>query len=169
MTDHSPPAPPGDAVSWQYAGFLRRVLATLLDGLLFGVLVPVVLVLMRGPQALFLYGSGVGSYGFVVLENLLPALITIVLWSTLGATPGKFLMSCHVVDMHSGRRPGPGRALLRYLGYFLSALPLGLGFLWVIWDRRHQGWHDKLAGTLVVLEDETQVELSDLLQQLGNR
>jgi len=163
------PGPPGDALSWQYAGFLRRVLAALLDGLLFGLLVPLVLVLFRGPEALLLYGSGVGGYSFVMLEHLLPALITIALWSTLGATPGKFLMSCHVVDVRTGRRPRPGRALLRYVGYFLSALPLGLGFLWVIWDRRHQGWHDKLAGTLVVMEDETQVELSDLLQQLGER
>ena len=161
--------PGGDAVSWHYAGFFRRVAATLLDFLLLGLMVPLLMVLIRGPEALMAYGTGAelsGAFGLTMLENLLPALITIVLWVSLGATPGKFLMGCHIIDLRSGRRPGPGRATLRYLGYLLSALPLGLGFLWVIWDRRRQGWHDKLAGTLVVMEDDTSVEIPDLLRQL---
>src|SRR5207249_7158788 len=44
----------------------------------------------------------------------------------------------------------PGRALVRYLGYFVSSAPALLGFLWVILDSRHEAWHDKLAGTRVV-------------------
>ncbi|RYY81863.1 MAG: RDD family protein, partial [Comamonadaceae bacterium] len=36
------------------------------------------------------------------------------------------------------------------LAYFVSAIPLCIGFLWVAWDPRKQGWHDKLAGTVVV-------------------
>jgi uncharacterized RDD family membrane protein YckC len=97
----------------------------------------------------------------------LPAVLTIVLWVVLGATPGKFLMGCHIVDQRTGRRPSIARALLRYFGYLLSALPLGLGFFWILWDRRHQGWHDKVAGTLVVMEDDTALELPELLRRLG--
>ena len=42
-------------------------------------------------------------------------------------------------------------AVLRHLaGYPLSVLFFGLGLLWVLWDGRHQGWHDKLAKTVVV-------------------
>jgi uncharacterized RDD family membrane protein YckC len=38
----------------------------------------------------------------------------------------------------------------RYFAYYLSTILLGLGFLWIIWDPKKQGWHDKLAGTVVV-------------------
>jgi uncharacterized RDD family membrane protein YckC len=43
-----------------------------------------------------------------------------------------------------------GQCIGRYFAYFLSFLGLCLGFMWVGWDERKQGWHDKLAGTLVV-------------------
>ena len=43
-----------------------------------------------------------------------------------------------------------GQSIGRYLAYFLSTLPFGLGLLWVAWDPKKQGWHDKLAGTVVV-------------------
>ncbi len=39
---------------------------------------------------------------------------------------------------------------VKYLGYYLSAIPLLLGFVWVAFDKRKQGFHDKLAGTFVV-------------------
>ncbi len=42
--------------------------------------------------------------------------------------------------------------MLRYLGYYISMLPLFLGIFWVGWDKRKQGWHDKIAGTLVIKE-----------------
>ena len=43
-----------------------------------------------------------------------------------------------------------GTALLRYVGYIVSAIPLALGFLWIIWDPEKQGWHDKIAKTRVI-------------------
>lgn len=47
-------------------------------------------------------------------------------------------------------RPVPVNLIGRYLGYFVSMLFLGLGCIWVAFDSRKQGWHDKLAGTVVV-------------------
>jgi len=41
-------------------------------------------------------------------------------------------------------------AALRYVGQIIAAIPVGLGFLWVIWDAQKQGWHDKIAKTYVV-------------------
>jgi hypothetical protein len=43
-----------------------------------------------------------------------------------------------------------GKALLRYVGYVVSGVALSIGFLWMEFDRKRQGWHDKLAGTYVV-------------------
>jgi uncharacterized RDD family membrane protein YckC len=60
------------------------------------------------------------------------------------------VVSAKVVDAKTGGPLSPGQSVLRYLGYFVALFPLGLGILWVAFDARKQGWHDKLAGTLVV-------------------
>jgi uncharacterized RDD family membrane protein YckC len=72
-------------------------------------------------------------------------------WVLLGQTPGKLLMGIRI-ERIDGRPLTIRRALLRYVGYWLSAIPLGLGFLWVLVDERRQSWHDKLAGTYVTYE-----------------
>ena len=53
-----------------------------------------------------------------------------------------------------GRPLGYGKAFLRFVGYIISALVASLGFLWIGFDGRRQGWHDKIAGTLVTLSDD---------------
>jgi uncharacterized RDD family membrane protein YckC len=42
------------------------------------------------------------------------------------------------------------RALLRYVGLIISIVVLLLGVIWIAFDSRKQGWHDKIAGTVVV-------------------
>ena len=42
------------------------------------------------------------------------------------------------------------QAVRRYIGYYISAFALYIGFIWVLFDNRRQGWHDKLAGTYVI-------------------
>lgn len=86
-----------------------------------------------------------------LLCNLgLPALYLIGFWAWQGATPGQLIAGVRVVDAHSGARPRLAQSALRGLGYLLSALPLGLGFVWAAIDAEGQAWHDKLAGTRVV-------------------
>ena len=76
--------------------------------------------------------------------------VLIVFWRYCGATPGKLALGMRIVDARTGQPPTTARLLVRFLAYFLSALPLYLGFLWVAIDRRKQGWHDKIAGTIVI-------------------
>ena len=52
----------------------------------------------------------------------------------------------------NGEYPTFWRSIRRYIGYLLIALSLGIGFLWVLIDKRRQGWDDKLAGTFVVYD-----------------
>ena len=59
-----------------------------------------------------------------------------------------------IVDAQSGRPASTGRLVARYFAYIASSLPLFLGFAWIAIDRRKQGWHDKIAGTVVVYEDD---------------
>ena len=85
-----------------------------------------------------------------VFSALVPALFVILFWVYKGATPGKMAISAKVVDAVTGGPPSTPRYIARYVGYLLSILPLGLGFIWIAFDKRKQGWHDKLSGTVVV-------------------
>lgn len=96
------------------------------------------------------------------INYLLPLAVTVFFWLRYFATPGKMLFGCQVVDATTGGRLSLGQSLLRYICYLVSALPLGLGFFWVAWDKRKQGFHDKLAKTIVVIEDESLKSLDQL-------
>lgn len=74
-----------------------------------------------------------------------------------GQTPGKMLFRIRVVRL-DGEPMTPGIAFLRWAGYHLSSILL-LGFLWVAVDPRKQGWHDKIAGTVVVEERRESAQL----------
>lgn len=66
-----------------------------------------------------------------------------------GQTIGKMLMGIRVVRT-DGAPLRASDAILRYLGYYLNSAILMLGWLWASWDEDRQGWHDKLARTVVV-------------------
>jgi uncharacterized RDD family membrane protein YckC len=72
-------------------------------------------------------------------------------WVMTGFTPGKGLLGLRIVRT-DGRPVKLGAALLRLAGYLLSALGLFVGFVWIMVDRRRQGWHDKLARTVVIYD-----------------
>jgi uncharacterized RDD family membrane protein YckC len=70
--------------------------------------------------------------------------------SASGQTIGKRAMNIRVIDFQTGAALGYGKAFIRYIGRFISGIACGLGYFWAIWDEQHQGWHDKIAGTVVV-------------------
>lgn len=90
-------------------------------------------------------------------------------WAIVGQTPGKALLGIRVIPIH-GRKLGIGRALLRYFGYWVSTVGLLLGFIWILFDDRRQGWHDKLSGTYVVYTWHARPDekfLADEIDQFG--
>jgi len=58
------------------------------------------------------------------------------------------------VDAQTGATPSAKQLVGRYFAYLVSTLPLCLGLLWIAVDKRKQGWHDKLAGTVVVYDED---------------
>jgi hypothetical protein len=80
----------------------------------------------------------------------LSASIMISCWIYTATSPGKWVTRLRVVDATTGKAPTTRQSIVRYLSYFLSALPFGLGFFWIIWDKKKQGWHDKIANTYVI-------------------
>ena len=133
----------------EYVGFWWRVLASLIDTVLMAIVTLPVLGMVYGTDYWLDSATIKGPVDFVV-SWLLPAVVIIVFWVSKGATPGKLAIGARVVDARTGGKPSTGQLIGRYLGYFVSAAPLGLGLIWVGIDARKQGWHDKLAGTVVV-------------------
>lgn len=134
-----------------YAGFWLRVAASLIDTLWLGILIYALLALLIGPEALQSH-MPYSPLRFV-LEWVLPIAVIIAFWVFRSATPGKMLLKLQVVDAQTrGPVPVP-RLLLRYAGYYVATIPFGVGLLWVGWDARKQGWHDKMAGTVVIRTD----------------
>ena len=133
----------------EYVAFWPRVGATIIDTLLLGVICWPLLSFVYGPS----YWTGstfiAGPADFVI-SWFFPAVATICFWAFWQATPGKMAISARVVNASTGDPASIGQLIGRYFGYFLSAIPLCLGFIWVGLDPRKQGWHDKLAGTVVV-------------------
>ena len=87
-------------------------------------------------------------------QMLIVGIIVIIFWFCKNATPGKMLLNMEIVDARTGGKPSLFQWILRYIGYVIAVMPLMLGFLWILWDKKRQGWHDKIAGTVVILKSQ---------------
>ena len=139
----------------QYVGFWARFLAMIIDSLLLGVVLVIIISAFFGQQYLQEVMAGdpaatrsVGLY--YAIQLLLPAAVIIAFWIYRSATPGKMVISAEIVDAKTFDKPSAGQLIVRYVGYYISSLVLCLGFLWIAFDARKQGWHDKIAGTVVI-------------------
>ena len=134
---------------FEYVGFWARVGASVIDSILMFIII--------WPVVTAVYGTGYwldtafikGPVDFL-LNWVFPAVAVILFWIAKQATPGKMAISARIVDAETGKAPSNGQLIVRYLGYYVSMFPLFLGIVWVAFDPRKQGWHDKIAGTVVV-------------------
>jgi uncharacterized RDD family membrane protein YckC len=138
-----------EELDFEYAGFWVRTGATIIDSIL--------VVVVTFPLLVSIYGwkyfdstSLIGGPADFLISWVFPAVAVVWFWKNKQATPGKMALSMRVVDADSGENLTTGQSIGRYLAYFISTIPLGLGLAWVGIDRRKQGWHDKLANTVVV-------------------
>lgn len=133
----------------EYAGFWIRTGAAIID--------TVLMLIIIGPILTAIYGvdywvSESFFHGFwdLMFNYILPAIAVIIFWVYKSATPGKMATKLTIVDAKTGGKPSTGQFIGRYFAYYISILPLLLGLIWVGFDKRKQGWHDKLAGTVVI-------------------
>jgi uncharacterized RDD family membrane protein YckC len=139
----------------EYVGFWKRFVATVIDTLILLVVIVPALIAIYGLEYLSRAQDAAfaGLWDFL-LQVVLPAVAVILFWKYRGATPGKMAISARIVDAQTGGPPATGKLVIRYVAYLASLLPLFLGFVWVAIDRRKQGFHDKIAGTLVIYDDD---------------
>ena len=141
----------------KYVGFWVRFAANFLDGILISIFVSPASIYIGNlisRDRFFGYSgireSGVVAIVFYSVLYILSQVILLVLWSKKQASIGKMAISVKIVDAKTGKAPTKKQLIGRYFAYLLSSLPLCLGFLWIAFDPKKQGWHDKLAGTAVV-------------------
>lgn len=128
-------------------GFGKRLVAAIIDLIIFAIVVNVL--------QIFIFRNGFLSPQDLDAMKLLFSTLCglayyIIMWARFdGATIGKKIMKIKIVN-DDGSSVTDLAVFLRFVGYIISALPLLLGFLWIIWDREKKGWHDKIAKTRVI-------------------
>ena len=167
--------PPGPAPGYVYVGFWRRFFATLIDGILFSIVYWILFAifisgtdtsswrvfleldpatgrpLASDAEVLAAMRDFIGLWiGLGAIAWLLHFLYLVIFWSWQGGTIGQLLLGIQVRREADGQRIGIGTSILRYIGYLISVWVFYLGLIWVAFDARKQGWHDKIAGTLVI-------------------
>jgi uncharacterized RDD family membrane protein YckC len=130
--------PPSGSASGPRAGFGRRLVGALIDGILLGIVSAVIRAAVNG-------GAG-SAIGFVIGAVYFTAMIG----SSRGQTLGQMAMGIRVIDFNTGGPIGYGRAFIRWLVSLISAAVILLGYLWMLWDKEKQCWHDKAANDVVV-------------------
>ncbi|MHB8137381.1 MAG: RDD family protein [Smithellaceae bacterium] len=153
--------------TYKFAGFWRRFVAYMIDGFIIGVIFFILMIV-----AAVAYFAGVMTSDSQAWMTQLSspermAAVTGWLWlfsilmnifyftyfhGSTGRTPGKMLMGLQVVSA-DGTPITFGIAFLRSVGYLVSSVVFCLGFIWIAFDQKKQGWHDKIAGTVVIIRE----------------
>ncbi len=127
----------------EHAGPMQRFAAFVIDVIVLSVIIVVLgtigVIDIGDPSSADQALEAVVSFGYYIL-----------LTAAFGATLGKMALGMRVVD-ESGQKAGFFKVLIREtIGKIVSAIVFLLGYIWILFDGKRQGWHDKIGGTLVV-------------------
>jgi len=139
-----------DILTFNLAGLNSRAVAFFIDLIIISLV------------ALLAFGIGiffVKDAGDIVLDRVfmpiylllffLGSSYFVVLNGYGGKTIGKMIMGIRIISTE-GSNIGFWQSFARWIGYYISGAFLFIGFLWSIFDKNSQSWHDKIAGTYVV-------------------
>ncbi len=151
----APPVEPGPAPGVVFAGYGARLVAYIVDGFVLGIVVSVVSIVLLAILAAAVANDSGAAAGLTGVVWLLAVLIISLLyfpyfWVNGGATPGMKLFHIRVVRDSDGGPLTWGPAILRLIGYWINSVVFYIGYLWIFVDKRRRGWHDLIAGTVVI-------------------
>lgn len=152
------PVPYSGAPATTYGGFWIRLVAYIIDSIIVSIPIFVIafilgLIIGISSSANGNQNSSAATSAASILGDVIGLAISIGYFSYfwgVGSTLGMRLFHLRVADANTGAPIGFGRALLRYLGFFISAIVCYIGLIWAAFDSRKQGWHDKIASTVVL-------------------
>lgn len=171
-TDVAPPASEPAVVPWiapeesagpapgiEYAPHGARFVAYLLDGVVLFLIDLIFFIPLFIASAGMVRdrtrpdGGEIALFAILLLGLFLVNLLYFpAFWASGGRTPGMRPFGLRVVRDRDGSSFGWGTALLRMVGLYVASAVFYLGFIWIFVDKRHRGWHDLIAGTIVVKE-----------------
>jgi uncharacterized RDD family membrane protein YckC len=144
----------------RYAGFISRAIAFIIDIIIILVINALINFMLRILLSFFglsdtdivenFSASRLADGLALIFPFFIQALYFVGGWAIFGKTLGMALIGIRVEETNRPRDVTFLRAFLRYIGLYISFLALGLGFLWVLVDKKRQGWHDKMGNTYVV-------------------
>lgn len=142
---------------YEYASFGARLLALIIDVILL-VIIAFVVGMVAGMlglidlEAMQLAQEKGEITTFEVVWNIVTTIAFIAMWVVWAGTPGKLLLKLKILDAETGNKISVVQAIIRYFMYIPSTIVLFLGFFWILFDKHKQGWHDKVAKTVVVID-----------------
>lgn len=152
---------------YKFAGFWRRLIAYLIDSTITAI---VFFILFMIAVMAFFFGSISGNNSGLFADLMYPEMTSsyvFFIWifyeavsiayftyfhGTTGRTPGKMFLGLQVISTE-GAPISFGIAFLRAVGYLVSGALFNLGFIWIAFDKKKQGWHDKIAATVVIIRE----------------
>ena len=150
----------GPAPGVKFAPHGGRLLAYIIDGLittailvLMTIALGVVLVAVgrtNGASGVSVAIAGLGTFAYVIAVLAVSFGYFPYFWAKNGQTPGMKAFQLYVVRDSDGGKISGAQAFVRMLGLIISAVVFYLGFVWIFIDSRRRGWHDLIAGTVVV-------------------
>ena len=168
-----PPPPPQAMAQYpgtyapqvRYGGFWIRLVARLIDGLLLGIPFSILFGIVAALGGVAVGGTSnadantqnaaaAGVTGIIVVLALIAGILGIgyyiYFWGRSGQTLGMRLFKLRIVDANTGGPIGYGRAFIRLLMTVVNSWACYIGWIWVAFDPRKQGWHDKVANSVVL-------------------
>jgi uncharacterized RDD family membrane protein YckC len=140
-----------------YASVSTRFVASLIDGIITIILNLIITFLLTGSIVVMgktmndSHAVGTTAILAIIIPQILGLLYSVVFIGWKGATPGKMLFKIKVVQP-DGSPITFGRAFLRYIGYFISSIILGIGYIMAFFDNEKRALHDRIAGTRVIYQ-----------------
>ena len=153
------------AVQTSYAGFWIRLVSRIVDGIIVGIPIVIAFAIVaalsggalsaasNSDQNTQNAAAGVagGAFGLVYLLALVLVVgYQVYFWGTSGQTIAMRLFHLKLVDANTGAPIGIGRAVVRWLMTLVNSWACYVGWIWVAFDARKQGWHDKVANSVVL-------------------
>jgi uncharacterized RDD family membrane protein YckC len=145
----------GPAPGWVFGGAGERLVAYIVDIVITGIVVVLIAIVgaaitVGGASSDSGFLTGTGIVILVFAAVIVPLAYFPWFWARSGATPGMRMFGLQVVRDRDGGPISGGQAVLRLIGYWIDGVVFYLGYIWILIDKRKRGWHDLIAGTVVV-------------------
>ncbi|HEY6569985.1 MAG TPA: RDD family protein [Candidatus Limnocylindrales bacterium] len=146
---------PGPGPGVEYAPHGGRLVAYIIDGFIVGIAVTIVALVLT---PFLIAGASSENAGALAATGFLYVFVVLLVsvsyfpffWARNGQTPGMKIFGLRVVRDADGGKISGGTAIIRLIGLWISFAIFYLGIIWILVDSRRRGWHDLLAGTVVI-------------------